>query len=401
MINAVTASLIVALFCSALIALWYSNRLIIDDQEQKNQLIEAHQIAVQQFLMNYREVISQDHNYPSFKHLGIQTEYFLKPWGMYKVLTAKSFIPNDSITKSFLLGNTIAKNPDLELYLTDRGKPLKYSGKVSFSKDIQIPNSHIKNHFLPKVKNKLKRNGKLLSSTAELPKLNLENVYPNLEQIDVISIDQVMDEGGILIQGFDQPTKIITVPSNAVVGNITLKGNIILESNAPLFIAQSAQLNDLIIKAPEVIFEADFSGNVQVIAFAKVILSENTILDYPSSIYVHNDQDSIQVSFKENTLLMGGLIVHSNSNAQPSKRHLAIHSDSKIIGDVFCNGIADFRGKLYGTAYIQQFEYKTTTTTVDNLLVDAAFVSDSIPSGFTRLSLTDDPIIQYDIIKEL
>ena len=240
LLNAVTVSVIVALFCSALIGLWYSNTLIVQRHQEHIQLVEEHQYAVQQFLATIVVVQDADLNYPVFDHQGVHSTYTLKPWGIYKVLTVNSFTKNDSLSKSFLLGNTSPKSLNGDLFLLDRGKPLKYAGDVSFSQNITIPNSSITPHFLPKIKNNLKRTGKVLPSSEQLPKISLQPNDYEFYTENSISIEQIEDEGGVLIQSFDQETVLITIAGNYELRDITLKGNIVSVSYTHLTLPTKA-----------------------------------------------------------------------------------------------------------------------------------------------------------------
>jgi len=401
LLNAVTISLIVALFCSALIALWYSNQLIIRQQDGHISLIEENRYATHQFLANYSNSPLLQIDFKAYENKGVQSKYMLKPWGIYKALTVRSYGHQDSISKSFLLGNTVTQNQQIDVHLIDHGKPLKYAGTVSFSQNLKIPNARLENHFLPKIKNTLKRTGKITPSIDRIPQVFLYTEDNAVYDKETVSLEKIIDTGGKLINSFNKKTIEINTSGNSIIENITLKGNIILRGTQKLIISTTAQLHDIIIQAPEVQFIEGFTGNVQVIASRNVHLMEGTTLSYPSSIYVENSVDSVTVSLDKKSMIQGGLVINSKEKIRSRTRRLYTDEETIIIGDVFCNCTADLRGSVYGSSTIDRFEYKTPTTTVENLLVNATFASDSIPKGFLRLPLDTNENIHYDIIKEL
>ncbi len=399
LLNAVTVSLIVALFCTSLIALWYSNELMVSKFKNSLDLIEENKFTAQLIVSDNKyldlfpqEVVSDNREFTS--------KYKLRPWGIFKTLTVTTFSASDSISKSFLLGNTAIDKPNRDLYLLETGKNLKYAGSVTFSQDITIPNARAVSHFLPKIRNKIIQKGKINSSSKKLPKVQWENYNHPKEDYQTITIEEVLDNEGVLTNSFNEPTIHLTISGNYTLRNVVIKGNIVIVSNARLNVHSTAHLNDVIIESPEVIFLNNFKGNVQVHSKKKIELANHSVLEYPSAIYAQNKNDSIHIKIGEHSSLYGSLILDNLSTAFVYKRKLTVAKSATVIGDVYCNGVAEIKGTIYGSSIINRFLYKTQTTTVDNLVVDATFNSKKIPKGYCRIASGTNVKSSYDVIKE-
>lgn len=383
--------------------LWYYNRALIDQYDQEIQLIAENQYAMQDFLATYGYGMEQDtQEYKEISEQGIRSTYQLKAWGVYNVLTVISYSKKDSISKSFLLGNTKKKNPKLALFLLDNGKPLKYAGITSLFENIVIPDAHIEAYFIPKKKNLLQRSGNIASSPYKMPKLALNSKRYDLRIKNSIPLEKVIADGGVLVNSFQNETLEVIANTSSTINQVTLKGNIILTSTNEIILGDDTDIQDVVIQAPSVRFLKNFNGNAQVIATDKIILEDNAILKYPSSIHTKIVDDSIKVSLIGKSKLYGSLIMNCNSTIYGRKGEIFIDKESTIIGDLYSCGVTDLRGTIYGSAYINSFQYKTETNSIDNLIVDAYISSDSIPHNYMRLPLIDDTeYIYYEVIKEL
>jgi hypothetical protein len=403
LLNSVTVCLIVALFSSAIIMLWYYNRVLLDQYDQEMMLIAENQYATQSFQASYGyEIHEHTSEYEEVFEHGIRSVYQLKPWGVYKVLTVTSHHKKDSISKSFLLGNIKKKNPKLGLYLVDNGKSLKYAGITTLSENIVIPNANLASHFIPKKKNTLKRSGNIIASKDKMPRIAIQDTQYDTNHDTTRSLEEIIAQGGILVNSFQNETIEVFVHASDPIEDIVLKGNIILTSTHEIVLGETTDIQDIVIQAPSVRFLKKFKGNAQVITTREITLEDDAVLKYPSSIYTHVKNDSITITLEGKSRLYGSLVMNSNSIIFGKKGNVYVDTDAIIMGDVFCYGVVDLRGSIYGSAYINSFQHKTETTSIDNLIVDARIISDSIPEHYMRLPLLEDKeFIRYEIIKEL
>ena len=376
--------------------------MLVDQYDQEIMLIAENQYATQYFQASYGyEIHEQTHEYEEVFEHGIRSTYQLKPWGVYKVLTVTSHHKMDSVSKSYLLGNTKKKNPTLGLYLVDNGKSLKYAGSTTLSKKVVIPNANLTSHFIPKRKNTLKGSGKMTASKNKMPKIAIQNNPYDIHN-NILSLEEIIAQGGILVNSFQNETIEVSVHTSDPIRDIVLKGNIRLTSTNKIVLGETAHIQDVVIQAPSIRFLKKFKGNAQVITTREITLEDDAILKYPSSIYTDVKNDSISITLEGKSKLYGSLVMNSNSIIFGKKGSLYVDTDAIIIGDVFCYGVVDLRGSIYGSAYINSFQHKTETNSIDNLIVDARIISDSIPDHYMRLPLLEDKeFIHYEIIKEL
>ena len=199
------------------------------------------------------------------------------------MLSTKTYTKQDTLYKTGLIGQKSRQNNNLALYLTDLDKPLNIGGKTKIVGDAKISKYGAKPAYINNqnfVGTKL-IDGTTLFSSNSLPKLKAIG-YSGTENI--ISLDYEFGQQNTIRNSFFSATKILELENERVLEDVTLSGNIIIKSNDTLFVKTTAKLDNVILEAPVIEFENEFTGNVQVFAKHNVTLNKNVCLKYPSSI---------------------------------------------------------------------------------------------------------------------
>ncbi len=324
-----------------------------------------------------------------------------KSWGFYDVIVSKTVFKNDTVSKTAMIGKVNIKTDNLALYVTDYDKPLKLSGNTKILGDIEIPNGKTEQAYINGNKgNKITLRGKTSKSNDKLPKIDKEL---RVDFSDYKSIPfSVFDKETVIINGFENATKLIDLNEITRLSNIVFKGNIVLISNKELQIDKTAKLQDVLVIAPKIKILSGFKGNIQVIAKETVEIAEDVSLKYPSSIYVKNDTDSVSVIINKNSKIIGGIVIDGDTQSGALRRILMIKEGATIIGNIYCYGKTQFEGNLIGSIYTDKFNLQTASSNYENIILNGSINRDSLSDNFIELPLFKNTIEnkKYAIIKE-
>lgn len=353
--------------------------------EMSNHLISRNNSAFNYYINNLETLTFNKETELDVFGDGIYSYAEKKNWGFYDILVSKTIFKNDTIYKTALVGTKEDNKKALALYTTDYDRVLKLSGKTRIYGNIKVPIGRTEQAYINnQVGNDVVIKGTEEQSEDRFPKLNkdINTATGNYERITLQNV-----ENGILVNSFEEETKVLDLDGVRTIGNLICKGNLILNSNGPLKIDKTAILSDVVIIAPEVTIDSGFKGNIQIIAKKDVTVNENASLLYPSSIYIKSDIDSVSVRIKKDAKLAGGIVIDGNTYKGSLKRQLIIEEDATVIGDLYCYGRTELKGEIIGGIYSDRFFLKTKSSNYENVIYNATINRDSLPDYFVGLSL--------------
>ncbi|PHK30033.1 hypothetical protein VF13_39830 [Nostoc linckia z16] len=355
LLYAIYICLIVALLCGALIYIGsLYGRLNLYYNSSENLYI--HNQSYLNYALSSPPVLHVDEN-------GIEDDIVIKPYGLLKLITARSSITTDTVTSVHFAG--VAQKPDVAFYMANSGFPLYYWGNVTIAGKKVLPKTYIGSSYIDNKPNRLIANGETSVSGPELPQLPencMKGFYP--ENFTIRSAAQLAMDS-VNFNSFAKPVQKIRC--SGTLRNITIKGNIILEVVDSLYIAQSCKLNDVLIVGPKVIFEKDFRGVVQVKA-ETVVLEDDVTLRYPSAIVAESSKGEIEIG---KGCTVGGLIVLLGTNRDRCRdARLFIDESCIIAADIYCAGNLILKSNVYGSVYTNLISYKRGETIYENLIAE-------------------------------
>lgn len=391
---------IIGISCYALVMLSSVSQLHQTILLTQRTLVHTNESA-QHYYLNHANTLDEVPVLKDVTENGMMSEGSVRSWGAFKVLQIRTYFKEDTINRFSLIGQR--RKQKTGLYLTNNGKPLHLTGKASIRGNVFVPEGILKVGYL--TSNAFKKinfkKGTISASDVRLPKL-LYNYKEDHETV-AINIDTLNTKASIH-QPFDEQTLVVST-NKTVLSNIDLKGNIKIVAKDSLFIKSDCKLEDIIIICNKVVFGSGFKGNVQVFAKTHVSLEKEAVLLYPSSVYLRNNTDEkIIVSLAKNSKILGGLIIAGEEYVGNTLRIITIEKDAEVIGDVYCNGSIDLKGKVIGSLYADRFYLKTTAATYENYIKDGQISVTDLPSFFVGLPLfdtTDSKNINYEIVKRL
>src|SRR5690554_427725 len=385
MTYAIILSIIVGAFCMALIWISTAHRNTRAVLKNKERLI-VNSLAGVDFTLN-----TENHTQEKLHIINNDTVYTTKSnWGMFNFATVTAVKNKRTLTRALLTGIKVNPKNLPALYLSDNNKPLKITGNTILRGALFVPKRGIERAFIQgkKFSNKDLYIGRKQIAEKRLPQLNKQITALNFETITsdkgVFYLDVLPEDSTF---SFQNETQLFEKGFPLIIRE-KLSGNLIISSKDSIYVSNSAQLNNIILIAPLVRFEEGFEGTVQVFSEKQVVLEENVLLNYPSSIYL-NDQnidfrrgDTAIVVFKENAHLLGGVLITSTSPDYRNPVKLDISKDASIVGLVYNQGETQLKGRIIGSLYTNSFYLNTKSSSYTNHLMDAEINGQIIPEYF-------------------
>ncbi len=396
LLYAIYICLIVSIICGAL--LYFSN---LYTQLNLHYNIQEEMYVHNQSIVNFalgNKIIQEE--IPIDEKSGIDGFYTTKQYGLLTLLTANSVLRNDTITSTHFVGSYASDKT--AIHLANFTKSLSYSGLVKLIGDNTLPTKHIEPSYLTNMPNELVTKGKTSISEIRLPEINPEfsKLFEgiNSEKKALNEIEKQKDS--LYFNSFHNSTKEVYV--NSVIGNVIFKGNFILKNKDSIYVKKNSVLEDIILMAPKITFEAGFSGNVQAFATKGITLEEKVILKYPSVICVYNNSfEESAINIKKECNITGAVVLFGNSFENIGKNSIEIDSDGLIFGDIYCTGKLDLKSNVIGSVYTNRFFLKTTSSSYDNTISDIEINSTKRPNYFIAIPLFDAKKTTYGILKKV
>jgi len=399
LLYAIFVCLIVSLLCGSLIIIFNYQYRLKQQYFLEEELVRASAANFLQVINNKEGIATQGQ--VKYADERFTTYYTASKWGFYNLVKTKTVFKKDTLYKSALIGSTSNKEK-IALYLSDLDKPLNIGGTTKIQGNVKISKYGVKPAY---INNQNFTGTKLVHgaigvSGKRLPVLQKLDDVTGSQQIKEMLLEELV--GKSLHNSFYRPTIVVYADGVHNIDNVSLSGNIILQSKDSVCIKNTTALYDVLIKAPSVVFDANFKGVVQVFAKRNVSLKKGAQLQYPSSIYIDYDsEDKIEVILEEKSKLAGGVVLIGNSYQSSLNRMVTIEKDASVIGDVYCYGKTQLKGKVIGSVYTDRFYLKTASSIYENYIVGGEIDRLELPNNFIGLPLFSNENTNYELIKEL
>ncbi|WP_428231963.1 hypothetical protein [Flavobacterium sp.] len=163
-------------------------------------------------------------------------------------------------------------------------------------------------------------------------------------------------------------------------------------------------MNDIILIAPSIEIEDETMGNFQAIASKKITLGKKCNLSYPSALLLFqdnkndSDNNSNYNSLLENQIFIGegsslkGCVTYFQTKEKPDfKTQIILEKDSKIKGQVYCNGNFEIKGTVSGSVYTKQFVANQAGSIFMNHVYNATIENETVPAIYGGIILEQEP----------
>ena len=272
------------------------------------------------------------------------------------------------------------------LYFPDQRQPLKLCGKTKIEGVAYLPERGLERGYLT---GKPYKNDKLLYGTKRKSERTLPSLKAGLRTSGIgdylmnsVKIDFFQKDSSF---SFSEDTRLVSQIEPLYLNN-RIEGNIVLHSFDSIIVSTNAQLENVILIAPNVRFEKGFKGTVQVIAHKRIQCDKSVFLKYPSALILNENQRNQSshkngIFLREGAKVVGGVLLFS---LQPDfRKPIRLELRDAVIGGLVYNqGETELKGKIIGHLYAAKFVLRSGGGNYSNHLLDAIITNKELPKGF-------------------
>lgn len=308
-------------------------------------------------------------------------------WGFLQVVGALKTDNKKTYGKMAFAGYAIPAEHNYCLYLVDGGSPLSLCGTTRIKGDSYLPLQGVKRGHLGSNQydgDKLVY-GNVYQSSSFMPLVyqntidsirNYFNVTIVSKPHQFITFDEI-DEGRF--NPFNNPTKIIYDESPIFLSNFKCRGKYLIESETAVLIDSTVNLEDVIVKAPYIEIMEGFKGSIQCIASDSVFIDENCQLQYPSviSIIAQRESTGFKSMVISDSSIIEGLVFVAATNQTINSTLVTLQEGATVIGQVFCNGLFEAKGKVIGNTVCRRTILFTPSSVHENYLLNTKLLKNT------------------------
>lgn len=327
-------------------------------------------------------------------------------WGVFEKRTVTSSHGNTKYVKTALVGGKDRMEMSA-LYVNDHQRPVIVAGNSRITGDAFLPEQGLKmgGIFGNTYNQSELLYGRKKLSDSVLPKLSreLESQITQLTRYDYLPEGEVLinipEEG--LKNSFQSPTIIIR---DRVVRlrKTNLIGNIIISASRKIIVEADANLQDVILLAPEIIIKNWVKGQFQGIATESISVGKKCELAYPSAlvvnkkpVFVPQDNANSQPIFNTKPSIyldsyawVGGFVMAlDSSKEQQYVPQIKMDIDSKVVGEVYCTKNLELKGRVTGSVSTDAFIAMEDGSVYQNHLYDGQINSKNLNESYAGLLL--------------
>ena len=326
----------------------------------------------------------------------------IKPWGLFQVAMATTGFRNQKFTKLALIGGHAANRNSL--YLQDNNQPLVVVGNTRIEGRISLPKQGIKRGSIAgnSYTGSELYYGYTQPSTQQLPKfLGLDQLQQDIFAGPLNSTELSFDLAPDLelINSFNEPTKAFRTEGLIELSNVTLRGNILIQSSVGITLDASSELADVLLIAPKVTIANNVKGNFQVLATDEIRVGSGCELNYPSALAIYQKPGVVEPSNqpanqRSAALTIGtkseirGLVAFFSEQAQaPYETQVLLEDESTVVGEVYCRGNLELLGTVKGGVITEGFMANQFGNLYKNHIYNGKILTSQFPEQYVGLLL--------------
>lgn len=337
-------------------------------------------------------------------NLDIPIEVKREFWGIFEKRTVTAEHGKTKQIKSALIGNSfVTETP--ALYVKDRKRPVILAGDAKITGNAFLPEQGLKmgNIYGNSYHNPRLLYGKQLVSDSILPPFSSE-LRTQIAHLSNVGFDP---EGETIMgvpkkelkNSFQSPLKIIR--DRAVrLQDVHLAGNIIIIASHSIVVEATSCLEDVILVAPKIIIKDWVKGNFQAFAQESISVGKKCELAYPSALIVKKkpavkiEEEASQIVDNSPSIYMdsyaevkGIVAVLEEAQEQQFFPQIKIDRDAKIIGEVYCTGNLELKGRINGNVITDSFIALENGSIYQNHLYNGTINSHNLSNVYAGLAL--------------
>ena len=400
---AVVVSFIIALLCSSFIL--YSYYINIRFEAIRfQQKVNSNVVSGMQLMLVDGEIVKDNETLilDLFDTGEDSVSLSVYPWGGFHIYKSVAYVNKFSSRQIAMTGYNFFENNETALYLQDLNVPLSIAGSTFLKGNFYLPKSGIKIAYIEGIGydgDQLLYGTKKISDT-KLPGLNenLENNIANMGQlVNSLSGDYINVSDGILpevfTQSFFDSTVVYYSDNIIIIPGSKISGNVKIVSAKGVIIKKEASLTDVLISAPFVTIEDEFTGALQVFAKDSIKVGKKVTLNYPSVIGIYQpvpQEVNTFIDLGEQSQISGVVLGFTKNPPVDNRLKIMLNKNSIVNGEIYCNSFIDLKGSVFGSVVCSKFILRTPSSVYENHLLNATIDYSRLNPDFIAASLINN-----------
>lgn len=402
---AIVISLIIAIVSSSLILFAYLTRIQFENFEIHQQL-NLNADSGLNLLLSKQSLIelNQQKTIDLFKKGNDNVELSRKSWGAYEILISKAVFKNKEVTRIAQVGFYPDSTHLYSLYLTDEDKPLALCGNTLIKGTAYLPKAGVKRAYIEgqSFTGNTLIDGQIKQSEKTLPKFNkdlVDNIQTAFLKKTITANDSIISIVSELAMdtinnSFQNNTLVFISSLPLRISSGIYSGNIAIISDKQITISSNAVLKDVMVFAPKIIIEKEFSGTLQAFASDSIIINKNVTLRYPSILGLVIDgnktKNTSSIILNENDTISGNVFIHKNEDDVLKQAGLMIPEKSFVFGQIYSNGYVDVKGTIKGSLMCNKIMLSTSSSVYENHLLNAIIDVSGLSKYYVGINLVEE-----------
>lgn len=327
-------------------------------------------------------------------------------WGGYFLIRASAGKGRLKKTSIALFGYQLPPDEKKALYLAEKGQALSLSGRTIIKGNCSLPKSGVRKAYIEGksfsggelIDGKISESGTELPSIGELLTSNLKCIDTQDGLNDSIINISFLSHFDTINNSFFNRTLQLYSNDWIFLDNKNLEGNIRVVSKQGVTISGSSKISGIIVCAPKIETEEDFSGTIQLFATDSIIVKKGARLHYPSMIAIPETKNNRALISIEQNCMIAGDIVLGNNESSDNRQECRIKAGSVITGTIYCDGNLLLNGAVHGCVMTKGFMLRTSGSSYENHLLDATIDVSKLPEMYSTV-IRVDKAEKYKMIK--
>jgi hypothetical protein len=409
---AITVALVLALFCSALLAFAYYYRLNYESALRRDTLALNLSSAVNILLADEYNVKPNWTNLDLYGEGDDSVRYRTILWGIYRIGITQAFRQQDTLHRVFSAGIRSDTAERYALYVADEDRPVSLSGTTRISGNVYLPKAGIRTAYMENAAytgpEAMILKGAKRSSGKDLPALK-SNTMLHLEQYfqqrgEGINPAEPADTS---FHSFRLPTRYLSLGMKPIVLKDTkLRGNIIIQSDTTLILDSTLELNQAIVVAKSIEVKNGFRCTCQLFATDSVHLGDRIKLLYPSAVGIIGSADKNSPAPKiyvgRGSTVSGAIFISRHSNST-TPSIMQVQSGSSFNGLIYTPDFFEYAGKITinGQLLTRRLLYRSKVTLYENYLYNMSIDQRGVPPYYLSGALLDQTPVKFKVLQWL
>ncbi|SNY99697.1 hypothetical protein [Flagellimonas pacifica] len=298
---------------------------------------------------------------------GIKTTVVKSHWGIFEKYAVISKFKKNKFVKTALVGGRMDEGFSA-LYLKDNDRPVVIAGNAKITGNVYLPKQGIRPgsirgqfyQFTNPVYGNVKQSTKVLPPVDDELKAYLRHL--------LIGGFEMSNETNIrfsnrlhLLNSFESPTQFIQGDVLRL-SDVKLRGNILVKATDKIIVSKSANLQDVLLIAPEIEIENGFSGRLQAIASNHIKMNRRVNLEYPSAIIVDRgvtpnpkEPRKPNIEIGSDSSIKGIVAYFERTQENQFFPQVVISEKALVYGEVFCEKNIELKGDVIGNVTTNAF----------------------------------------------